>query len=259
VGSGKMPEWGLLTVRCLRDGPAWRALLSAKMVALFVACMAARCHAADISDFISFNDPTDGASRLNSVFVFYGRLSTTNLGSTLFFNELPLFTNGITGQRYDNFIAGASYQRDVYRLGGFVFSGEVGIADRFGHYKDCCVPSAPSIYTSGTLNSFEFWAGPAFHYDAIMLFQTVLVTPGITGGLSAVTSSIGTEYDRETTDVGGNATLLFYLGVDLGFSLVSFPQLELVIEAHHRSGANKLLGHMEEGYNANVAGLRYRF
>jgi hypothetical protein len=112
----------------------------------------------------------------------------------------------LTGQRYDNFIAGASYQRDVYRFGGFVFSCEVGIADRLGHYKECCLPSAPSIYTSGTLNSFEFWAGTTFHYDSTVLFRSVLVAPGITGGLSAVTNSIGTKYHRETT-VSGNATL----------------------------------------------------
>ena len=57
----------------------------------------------------------------------------------------------------------------------------------------------------------------------------------------------------------GNATFLGYLGFDVAFSLVGLPEWELVIEEHHRSGAHQLFGHLYEGYNANVVGLRYRF
>jgi hypothetical protein len=232
--------------------------LCAVAAALVAACIAVPCHAADFSDFVSLNDPSDGASRQNSLFVFYGRMSTTNLGSTLFFNSVPLFTDAITGQKYDNFIAGAAYQRDFYRIDGFVIAAEIGIADRFGHYIDCCEPSSPTVYTSTIVNSGELWLGPAFRYESIVLFNELRVIPGFTVGFSAVTNSIGTELDREQSE-NGNATLLGYLGVEVAFSLMNFPALEFVIREHHRSGMNKLLGNMMEGYNANVAGFRYRF
>jgi hypothetical protein len=35
--------------------------------------------------------------------------------------------------------------------------------------------------------------------------------------------------------------------------------LEFVVAVHHRSGADHTFGNFGEGYNANVAGLRYRF
>jgi hypothetical protein len=214
--------------------------------------------AADWSDIISFNDPTNGAARQNSILLFYGRLSTTNLGSTLVFNEFPLGTTAITGQKYDNFIAGGAYQRDVFRYGGAVIAGEIGIADRFGHYQDCCIPSSPTIYVAHDVNSGEIWAGPAFRYESIVLFNQLRVIPGVTGGLSAVTSSIGTELDRVQSR-NGDGTLLFYLGLEVAFSFVELPALEFVVEDHHRSGAQNTLGHMAEGYNANVMGFRYRF
>jgi hypothetical protein len=238
--------------------PVLPALLGAAVAVVCMLCIAAQSRAAEFSDFISVKDPVDTSELKNSIFGFYGRLSTTNLGSTLFFNEFPLFTDAITGQRYDNFIAGLTYQRDFFRYQGLVIAAEVGIADRFGHYKDCCVPSAPTVYSSSYINSGEGWFGAAVRYESIILFNTLRMVPGITFGFSAVTSAIGTEYDREQA-LNGDATFLGYLGIDLNFSLVSLPEWELVIEEHHRSGANKLLGHMMEGYNANVAGLRYRF
>jgi hypothetical protein len=225
---------------------------------LFAVCIAMQCRAADFSDIVSLKDPTNGASRQNSILLFYGRLSTTNLGSTLVYNEFPVGTTAITGQKYDNFIAGGAYQRDVFRYGGAVIAGEIGIADRFGHYQDCCIPSSPTVYVSHDINSGEIWAGPAFRYESIVFFNQLRVIPGVTGGLSAVTNSIGTELDREQSR-NGNASVLFYLGLEVAFSFVEFPALEFVVQEHHRSGAQNTLGHMAEGYNANVFGLRYRF
>jgi len=100
--------------------------------------------------------------------------------------------------------------------------------------------------------------GPAFRYESVVLFNELRVVPGITAGFSTVTNSIGAE-EGHVNFYNGNATFLGYLGFGVGFSLVSAPALELVIEEHHRSGADGLLGHIHEGYNANVVGLRYRF
>ena len=42
---------------------------------------------------------------------------------------------------YDNFIVGAAYQRDFFQFNrGILVGAEIGLADRFGHYKICCNP-----------------------------------------------------------------------------------------------------------------------
>jgi hypothetical protein len=230
-------------------------------------CLGMQCYAADLtpadsSSVVSLHAPALAATLPNSLFVFGGFMSTVNFGSTLVFDTFPVFTSSIAGQKYDNFIAGAAYQRDFYSFGsGFVVAGEVGIADRFGHYAVCCDASGPgqTVITSGVVNSGELWFGPAIRYESLVLFNALGVIPGFTAGFSATTNSIGKERQRELTTPGGDARFLGYLGPEIGFSLVSAPQWELVIALHHRSGANGTFGHLMEGYNANVAGLRYRF
>jgi hypothetical protein len=240
--------------------------IAAAMVAVGIV---APCYAADLSpaptedsSWVELRDPHLAVSHPNSILIFGGAMSTTNFGSTLVFNTFPVFTSSIAGQKYDNFIVGGAYQRDLYAFAsGFVFAAEVGIADRFGHYAVCCDASGPgqSVLTSGLVNSGELWAGPAIRYESLVLFNSLRVIPGFTAGFSATTDSIGKERQRELTTPGGDARFLGYLGPEIGFSLVDLPQWELVFEMHHRSGANGTFGHLMEGYNSNVAGIRYRF
>jgi hypothetical protein len=228
------------------------------IAAVFAALFTVQCRAADFADFVSATDTTDGASRQNSVMIFGGRMSSTNLASTLLFNRVSRFGLSPYQPYYENYIAGGVYQRDVYRLGGLAIAGEMGLADRFGHYTDCCAPIEKTTTSSSIVNSGELWFGPAFRYEAIVFFKTVRFVPGITAGFSLVTNSIGAE-EGHVEFYHGNATFLGYLGFEAAFSLVSAPALELIIEEHHRSGADGLFGKLHEGYNANVVGLRYRF
>lgn len=181
-------------------------------------------------------------------------MSTTVFGSTLFFNTGLMEAHSYGPISYDNSIVGAGYQRQFYRYGGFTLGGEIGIADRFGNYAQCC---NPVVLSSSTLNSGELWFGPVLRYDGIVLFN-VRVIPGITVGFSATTDSIGVERQREIND-NGNARFLGYLGPELAFSPLDASQLEIFLRVQHRSGANRLLGNLMEGYNANVLGLRYRY
>jgi hypothetical protein len=234
---------------------AVHALLAVVAAALMLAGIAVQGHAADLPDWATFVEPPADTSHLNYVFVFGGRMSTSNFGSTLVYNTFPVFTGALTPPNYDNYIVGGAYQRDFYRYGGIVIAGEVGIADRFGHYAECC---STIVMSSSMLNSGEFWFGPNFRYDAIVLFNRLRVVPGMTFGFSLTTNSIGAEREREITE-HGDARFLGYLGPEVAFSLVSAPQWELVLRMQHRSGADRTFGHLMEGYNANVAGLRYRF
>jgi hypothetical protein len=85
-----------------------------------------------------------------------------------------------------------------------VLGAEVGLADRFG---------------MGT--SVEVWAGPKVIYTGLVLFDSVRIAPGLTFGLSAVTKPVGIEATRQAA-VGGNATLLGYLGPELATSFLRF-------------------------------------
>jgi hypothetical protein len=167
-----------------------------------------------------------------SVFVFGGQFTTQGLVASL----SPFAAHE------SNYIVGGSYQRDLQPLGnGWIFGGEIGLANRFG------------MGASG-----EVWAGLTFRNVGVVLLNTVRVAPGMTVGLSAITNPVGIEAQRER-DRGGNARLLGYLGPELAIAFQQMPNLELVYRLHHRSGAGGTFGSMREGANANVFGIRYRF
>jgi hypothetical protein len=185
-----------------------------------------------------------------SVLVFGGMMSTTGFGQTALFN----LTAG-EKPRYDNDTAGVAVYRDWFRLGyGFYMGGEVGVADRFGYYA---VTGGPTIKSATMLHSGELWTGLRFRYEGVS-FYGVRLSGAVTGGFSYVTDSIGRERAREL-DNNGNARFLFYAGPELALSLDSYPDWQLVYRQEHRSGMGGTLGKMEEGYNANVIGLRYTF
>ena len=238
-----------------------RGAFSAGLTVLGIAAFAsssAHCVAADLPSAepsaVEYSKPASGP---NSILVFGGRMSTTDIYTTTLFN----LTAHSTGPNYDNYIVGAAFDHDLLNLGhGFYFGVEVGIADRYGNYKQCC---RPVIMSNSIVESGELWAGPQVRYAGILLFNVVRIGGSVTIGLSAATASIGRELQREVNDPG-NARLLYYLGPELDFSTPSIPNLEFVIRLQHRSGGADVpiiptIGNMAEGYNANVAGIRYRF
>jgi hypothetical protein len=153
-------------------------------------------------------------------------------------------------------ISSAAYSHDFYSLGlGFAIGVEVGVADRFGHYELCC---NTVIKSSGLANSGEIWAGPRFRHEGFVLFDTIRIAGAITTGLSFASDSIGREREREIA-WSGSARTLIYFGPEITLSLVNYPDWEFVYREHHRSGANATFGHLREGYNANVFGVRYKF
>jgi len=206
--------------------------------------------AQDLGSIVSFVDETN-ASKHNSVMVFGGRMSTTTLGSTYTFNlgySLPGKPN------FDNYIVGAAYRRDLAQFGHLTIGAEVGAADRFGHYVVCC---DTQVMSSGIVQSGELWGGATLRVQ-LQFFNELRVTPGITVGFSGTNDSIGREREREITRPG-NARFLGYLSPEYAFSSARFPNIELVYRVQHRSGAGGTFGHLDEGYNADVLGLRYHF
>ena len=165
------------------------------------------------------------------------------------------------GPYYDNFIVGAAYDRDLLDFShGFYLGVEVGIADRYGKYKACC---DPIVMSNSIVQSAEVWTGPQIRYAGVLLFDLVRVGAGVTFGLSVATHSIGNELGWQIADASC-ARVLYYLGPEIDFSTPSIPNLEFVLKLQHRSGGKTVpivptLAGFGEGYNANVAGVRYRF
>ena len=167
----------------------------------------------------------------NGVLLFAGQFTTVPIGKSL----LP------TAPHESNYIAGGAYERDFFQRWGFALGTEIGVAQRFGMGK-----------------STEVWAGLNVRYTAFVFLNTVRIIPGITAGFSYITRPVGHEAEEEAA-VGGDARLLGYLGPELAFSLVNFPNVELVYKLQHRSGAGGTFGKMHDTANANVVGLRVRF
>ena len=143
----------------------------------------------------------------------------------------------------DNYLIGAAFGRDFRDLGaGFVLGGVAGVAVRLGDDDD----------TTG-----EVWAGLRLRHHGLVIGD-LAISPGVTAGLSAVSGPTEIERLREISR-DGDATLLGFVGPELSFRLRQAPDIELVYQLHHRSGANGFFGDMAEGFNANTIGLRYRF
>jgi hypothetical protein len=195
-------------------------------------------------------------ARSNSLLFFSGRMSTTDIYSTMALNLIKP-----PGQNYDNYVAGVAYNRDIINLGySFHLGAEVGVADRFGRHKQCC---DPIIRSSSIVHSAEVWGGAHLRYTGFTLFDAVRVGFGVTFGLSAVNSSIGSEARWAAQNFSTNH-LLYYFGPELGIAFLNTPNFELVIRLHHRSGGKTVpflptIADRGEGYNASVAGIRYFF
>ncbi len=201
--------------------------------------------------------------RPNSVQVFAGRLSTTDFGNTILYNLL--YTPKLGKPSYDNDIVGVEYERDLLEVTHDVWlRAQGGLAERYGHYIVCCLTPAvgphpdTTVQINGRVYSTEFWAGGKFRWENFHIGHGVKLEFAGAFGLSAVTRTIGRERQREI-ERQGNAHILGYLAPEVGMSLDRLPNFELVISVPHRSGAWGTFGHMEEGYNADVIGVRYYF
>lgn len=172
------------------------------------------------------------ANPTTSVFVFGGVLNSGNLGQTVL----------VFGNKYENSgIAGAAFRSEFIQLPNkFDIGAEIGSALRFG---------------DGT--SGEFWGGGTLTYRGFDSGKLTVIPTGVLG-LSAITNTTGVERARAIQH-GGNETLLFYLGLEVAFTRPEWRGWELVYRVHHRSGGYGLLGHVVEGHNATVIGLRHYF
>ncbi len=177
------------------------------------------------------DDAVDAGDRW--VQIFGGRYTKETTGDSL---------NPFDVESENNYVAGIAYGRDWRRMGPYFATGaEMGIAARIADRR-----------------SGELWGGLYMRSKGLPLLPHILIKPSVTVGLSLVDRAIGMERVREERR-RGNATLLYYFGPELAFSLRRYPEWELVYRLHHRSGGMRTLGNMSEGHNANTFAVRRRF
>ncbi|WP_139789219.1 hypothetical protein [Manganibacter manganicus] len=211
--------------------------MRAALAAIVLAASGTSALADSSSPFIYFatEDPfSAGQPTKNDIYVFGGVFASGSFGNTI---------NAFRADYTNNYIIGAAYGRDLADIGaGFVFGGVTGAAVRFGEDDD----------TSG-----ELWAGVRLRHQGLVIGD-LAIAPALTAGLSAVTSTTEIEREREIY-YDGDASFLGFIGAELSFRLRQAPNVELVYQLHHRSGAGGTFGNMGEGSNANTVGVRYRF
>jgi hypothetical protein len=213
-----------------------RGLLAA-LAAVILSTSVSSGLADDKSPFIYFatQDPfTEGLPTKNDIYVFGGVFASGAFGDTI----------NVLGADYtDNYIIGAAYGRDLVDIGaGFVLGGVTGAAIRFGEDDD----------TTG-----ELWAGTRLRHQGLVIGD-LAIAPALTAGFSAVTGPTEIERDREI-HYDSDASFLGFVGAELSFRVRQAPNVELVYQLHHRSGADGTFGNMKESSNANALGIRYRF
>lgn len=165
-----------------------------------------------------------------NLFVFGGPLTSGHFSDALQPWAWSLEENGFVG---------LGYQRFFYGYESFQLGVEAGLGLRIG------TPVSGEVWAGlvGRLTEFEF--GP------------INITPAITGGLSVVTDTIGSETVR-TQAAGQSATLLFYLSPEIAVSHDDHPEWEAFGRIQHRSGGFGTIAHID-GSNALTVGLRYKF
>jgi hypothetical protein len=144
----------------------------------------------------------------------------------------------------DNFLVGGGAQvLGKPGWGGFKVGAEVGAAARLSFDG-----SGPS--------SGEIWAGPVVRFPGWQAWGWN-VNLSWTGGLSAVTHTIGAETGRSISQ-GYNIPVLFYMGPELDLSPADNPNWEVFWRVQHRSGGYGLIAPID-GSNADALGIRFKF
>jgi hypothetical protein len=168
-----------------------------------------------------------------------GQMIDSNFGDTFLFN----------GRMREEYLLGVSMQKRIWRAGPFAIELE---ADLFGHqaFKQ---PGGPFNQAVPNADTPEQQFGEAILGLGARLWLQPWLSFGLVEGVSF--NSSASNYERTYRE--NYTQLLNYLAFEVEASVSD--QLSFVGRIHHRSGAFGTYSGVNEGSNAYLLGLRYRW
>ena len=136
------------------------------------------------------------------------------------------------------------------------YTGEQGQCVEVRVSRNVCMRDTKARSAGMLQVSAEAWAGLVGRLSEFEI-GPINITPSITGGLSVVTDTIGSETTR-TAASGESAAILYYLAPEIAVSHDDHPEWEAFGRIQHRSGGFGTIAHID-GSNALTLGLRYKF
>ncbi len=136
---------------------------------------------------------------------------------------------------------GAAFSREVVRFEHYAaIETEVGVGKRFG-----------------ILDEGEVWGALYFRWKAFPWDEYLRTTIAVSTGLNYATDV--PVFEKLRTKGPGNQ-LLHYLSPELTLGLPAYPNVDLILRFHHRSGGNlAFFNNTGGGAQYGTAGLRVRF
>ncbi len=141
----------------------------------------------------------------------------------------------------DDYFAGLTASRRIARYGNFTLEGELGVGFRFG-------------VTDGV----EGWTALFLRYE-LPWDQYLRTTLGASTGLNWMSELPPAEVAPGGEPEEFTSHVLHYLAPEVAFALPNFPNRELVVRLHHRSGVFGLFNGVKGGSNVITVGGRVRF
>jgi hypothetical protein len=141
------------------------------------------------------------------------------------------------------YLIGGAVSRKLARLyRHFTLEGELGLAARFGDNQ-----------------AGEGWAAIYLRFDGFPWNKRLRTTVGISTGLDYLSSLPDAETSPDGEPEEHTSHVLHYLSPEITFALPRYPNQELVVRLHHRSGLFGAINGVSGGSNVVTLGFRHRW
>ena len=197
----------------------------------------------------NFFDPTKTCQGDCAFTLYAGEYLQTSLENV--FGVKPYVPAGRWTWAESQLIAGAASRKLIERPGKWEIDGEIGAGKRFGELK-----------------AAEIWAALYFRWTLFPWNDWVKTSVAISTGINYASSRDLIEVIRNTNG-GRGANLLHFFSPEVTFALPQYPDWDLVLRFHHRSGGRQfLLGpkisgtfftNASGGAQYGTVGLRHHF
>lgn len=142
----------------------------------------------------------------------------------------------------------------------FEVSHELAKDNAIRHFMQ---PILTTMAIAGNVSYINDPAGPVYEFDPYLQFRWANF-PWERFIANTIAAGWGVSYDSRVTtwehrDSNNTKRFLNYLMFETTFALPQYPQWQLVVRLHHRSGAFGLYGADNTGSNFLGVGLRYNF